>query len=104
LDEVNIVDSESYFPRLTYLNLDVSLIQIHLQIFERLKFIFSRFLELRDWYLHNNVGSYQTKLPASSSIEDSLFFQKMSMKIPLHLSLEKWNRMSLTEQYEIVFS
>ena len=57
-DEVNIVDSESYFPRLAYLNLNDSLIQIHLQIFEKLKFIFSRFLELRDWYLHNNVGGY----------------------------------------------
>ena len=26
------------------------------------------------------------------------------MKIPLHLTLDKWRRMSLTEQYEIVFS
>jgi hypothetical protein len=39
-----------------------------------------------------------------STIEDKLFFKKLSMNIPLHLTLEKWNRMTLEEQYELVFS
>ena len=31
------------------------------------------------------------------SIEDKLFFKKLMMNIPLHLTLEKWNRMTLEE-------
>lgn len=57
-DEIKFVDKETYFPRLSYLCLDDSLIDIHLQIFQQLKFLFSRFLELRDWYLHSNQGGY----------------------------------------------
>lgn len=59
---------------------------------------------MRDWYLHNNIGGVSQNQPGQSQIEDQLFLQKMSMKIPLHLTLDKWRRMSLTEQYEIVFS
>lgn len=94
-DDVENLGKESYFPRLTYLDLDASLIQIHLMIFKKLRYLFTRFLELREWYFHNTVGSFHQH--GSSSIEDSLFMKKMSMKIPLHINLEKWNNMSLTE-------
>jgi len=103
-DESVAMDKETYFPRLTFLNLDDTLINIHLKIFDQLKFLFTRFLEMRDWYQHNNIGGHLKNNVASSSIEDSLFLQKMSMKIPLHLTLDKWRRMKLNQQYEIVFS
>mmetsp|Transcript_31899 Transcript_31899/g.48875 ORF Transcript_31899/g.48875 Transcript_31899/m.48875 type:complete len:87 (+) Transcript_31899:2875-3135(+) len=37
-------------------------------------------------------------------MEEQLLAQKLSLGIPLHITLEKWNAMSLTEQYEVVFS
>lgn len=52
-------------------------------------------------YNSNQNKSHQRHV---STIEDKLFFKKLSMNIPLHLTLEKWNRMTLEEQYELVFS
>lgn len=43
-----IEDDETFFPRLSVLNLDSTLIEIHLEIFSQLKYIFTRFLELKD--------------------------------------------------------
>ena len=43
-----IEDDETFFPRLSVLNLDSTLIEIHLTIFSQLKYIFTRFLELKD--------------------------------------------------------
>ena len=65
--------------------------------------MFTRFLELRDIFLFGNEsGQKQSK--SSNSIEDKLFEKKLSMKIPSKLTIEKWNQMSLSEQYETVFS
>ena len=70
-EEIETIERETYFPRLTFLNLDDSMIDVHLRVFSHLKFLFTRFLELRDWYSHHNVGSYSgsDKEPISSTFE-----------------------------------
>jgi hypothetical protein len=55
-----------------------------------MKYMFTRFLELRDIFLHGNEsGQKQSK--SSNSIEEKLFEKKLSMKIPSKLTIEKWN-------------
>ena len=80
----------SYFPRLQIYNLDMSLIELHLEIFKYFRFIFTRFIEIREKVKTN-----------SQSFEAKLFNIKPDFSQAI--TLEKWNRMSLTEQYEFVF-
>ena len=97
---------ESYFPRLVYFDAKSSLIDIHLALFSHIKFIFTRVLELKEDYFAK-TGGIPTKRgdkDTNSFLEDMLFQSKMQKSILLNLSLEKWNSMSLTEQYEFVFS
>jgi len=94
------LDKESYFPRLLYFKANSSLIDIHLALFYHIKFIFTRVLELREEYL----ARCSKEADGKSSLEEMLFYSKLQKNIPMHLTLEKWSSMSLTEQYEFVFS
>ena len=94
-------DNITYFPRLTHFNLDSSLIQIHLEIFSYLKYIFTKFLELREQLISKNGGllNHKTKEQnqAKQSFQEKLFYKKLKMDVPEKLTLKKWNQMSLTE-------
>ena len=83
------------FPRFLVVSLDQSLIKVHLEIFKHIRYIFRRYLELKD-----KIYSQNTKI-SCSRFEQELFAAKpQSFRM---LTLEKWDSMSLTEQYEMVF-
>lgn len=87
--------AEAVFPRLLVLNLDATLIQVHVAIFAHIKHIFTRFLELKEQsYTHNS------KSLESSRFERTTFASKL---VNPQLTLEKWNKMSIEQQFEMVF-
>lgn len=105
---------ETIFPRIKQVNLDCNLIQFNLEVFKHIKFIFTRFLQLKEQcYGKGQEAPKQRKQTLDSvfcknndvsHFERKIFNQKQRMQIPFSLTLEKWNNMSLSQQFEMVFS
>ena len=81
---------EMVFPRLSFLNLDGSLIDAHLDIFRQLSPLFQKYLETRE-----RVNTDPRDLKALT--------KRRKVQIPPLMTSEKWKKMSLNEQYEAVF-
>lgn len=106
--------TETIFPRIKQVDLDCDLIQFHLEIFKHIKYIFTRFLQLKEQcHTKSNETLKQRKQTLDSAycknndvshFERKIFNQKLKMQIPFSLTLEKWNNMSLSQQFEMVFS
>lgn len=96
------------------MDLDCNLIQFHLEIFKHIKYIFTRFLQLKEQCQGKNsemlkqrkqtLDSAFCKNNDVSHFERKIFNKKLKMQIPYSLTLEKWNNMSLSQQFEMVFS
>ena len=78
------------FPRLSFLNLDGTLIQTHLDIFRQLSPLFLKYLETRE---HINCDVRDLKS----------FKRSRKVKIRNDISSERYKKLSLSEQYEAVF-
>lgn len=75
---------------MAYLNLDSSLIQIHLDIFKMLRPLFLKFLETRE-----RINCDEKDFKA--------LHKRKSVQVPPLMTSQKWKSMSLSEQYETVF-
>ena len=106
--------TETIFPRIKQVDLDCDLMQFHLEIFKHIKYIFTRFLQLKEQcHIKSSDMLKQRKQTLDSAycrnndvshFERKIFNEKQKMQIPFSLTLEKWNNMSLSQQFEMVFS
>lgn len=78
------------FPRLMFLNLENNLIDTHLEIFRQFSPLFLKYLETRE-----RINLDQRDLKA--------FMKRRRVPIPPCMTADKWQKMSLSEQYEAVF-
>ena len=81
---------EMVFPRLSFLNLDGTLIDAHLDIFRQLSPLFLKYLETRE-RINTDPRDYKALM------------KRRKVQIPPMMTSEKWKKMSLNEQYEAVF-
>ena len=81
---------EMVFPRLSFLNLEGTLIDAHLDIFRQLSPLFQKYLETRE-RVNTDPRDYKALM------------KRRKVQIPPLMTSEKWKKMSLNEQYEAVF-
>lgn len=79
------------FPRLMFLNLEGTLIDVHLEIFRQLSPLFLKYLETRE-RINSDPRDYKA------------YMKRRKVPIPPCMSAARWRQMSISEQYEAVFN
>jgi len=82
------------------------MIQFHLEIFKHIKYIFTKFIQLKEQLQKGNESLKQRKQNFEgmfckdnevSNFEKMIFDKKVKMQTPFSLTVDKWNNMSVSE-------